>query len=85
MPRLVNAILNKQFLRPAFELPAVGFDRWPQSEISAPLLPFTVSTPKAFGGSRDSGNEKCVGLFNPPGKIEDGLKVIGINEIRLAM
>jgi hypothetical protein len=36
-------------------------------------------------GSRDSGSEQSVGLFNPLGKIERGLKIIGINEILLAM
>jgi len=36
-------------------------------------------------GSRDCGREQCVGLFNPLGKIERGLKIIGINEILLAM
>jgi hypothetical protein len=36
-------------------------------------------------GSRDSGSEQCVGLLNPLGKIERGLKIIGINEILLAM
>jgi hypothetical protein len=36
-------------------------------------------------GSRDCGREQCVGLFNPLGKIERGLKIIGINEILLPM
>ena len=35
---MVNASLNKQFLRRAFELPAAGFDRWLQSEIRRTLL-----------------------------------------------
>jgi hypothetical protein len=47
------------------------------------LLPFNVSTTGAE--SRDSGSEQCVGLFNPLGKIEHRLKIIGINEILLAM
>jgi len=33
MPRIVNSILNKQFLRQPFGLPAVGIDRWLQWKI----------------------------------------------------
>ena len=36
-------------------------------------------------GSRDCGSGQCVGLFNPLGKIDHALKIIGINEILLAM
>jgi hypothetical protein len=40
MPGTVNSILNKQFLRRAFELPAAGIDRWLQSEIRRAVITF---------------------------------------------
>jgi len=80
---MVNSSLNKQFLRRAFELPAAGIDRWLQSKIRRAFITFRCFNDGV--GSRDSGSEQCVGLFNALGKIEHGLKIIGINEILLAM
>ncbi len=81
---MVNASLNKQFLRRGFESPCcAGLIAGFKARSGGPLLPFNVFNDGA--DSRDSGSEQCVGVFKPLGKIEDGRQIVGINEILLAM
>ena len=70
----MNAILNKQFLRRAFELPPLLFDRWLQGKIRRDLIRFKFLNGRVE--SRHSRNEQRIGLFNSLDKIEHVLKII---------